>query len=325
MQKRDFEKISDVIWEIPKSFRSDMRVPARVYTTEKMLESIVQDRSTEQLVNVATLPGIRKYAIAMPDVHEGYGFPIGGVAAFDAREGIISPGGVGYDVNCGMRLIRTDLTLVDVQPRLERLMTELFRRVPAGVGANAVNLAIVGLLVGSLTALGGTGAYTVATAATPHTGSIPTSGPTGSAIGGFGGAGGAGGFGGRRDGSGAAAGGTTAQGALPDDLSEALASGQIDVVIGFLYVLLLGYIGVGYDVSEAGWTLSVTDNGVGCPPPSPDARVGLGTGVIKALARQLMARVEITDAQPGCRTAVISNPAAATPGAPPPDAEAPVG
>jgi len=88
-------------------------------------------------------------------------------------------------------------------------------------------LAIVGLLVGSLTALGGTGAYTVATAATPHTGSIPTSGPTGSAIGGFGGAGGAGGFGGRRDGSGAAAGGTTAQGALPDDLSEALASGQI--------------------------------------------------------------------------------------------------
>ena len=89
----------------------------------------------EQVTNVACLPGIRRYALCMPDGHWGYGFPIGGVAAFDPDEGIISPGGVGYDVNCGMRLIRTDLTLSDVKPRLEPLMTELFRKVPAGVGS----------------------------------------------------------------------------------------------------------------------------------------------------------------------------------------------
>ena len=134
MQKRDFEKISDVIWEIPKSFRSDMRVPARVYTTEKMLESIVQDRSTEQLVNVATLPGIRKYAIAMPDVHEGYGFPIGGVAAVDSDDGVISPGGIGYDINCGVRLLRSNSTFEDLQPILAKITHSIAREVPSGVG-----------------------------------------------------------------------------------------------------------------------------------------------------------------------------------------------
>ena len=134
MQKRDFEKISDVLWEIPKTFRSDMRVPARVYTTERMLESIVQDRSTEQLVNVATLPGIRKYAIAMPDVHEGYGFPIGGVAAIDADDGVISPGGIGYDINCGVRLLRTHSMFSDVQPLLAKLTHSIAREVPSGVG-----------------------------------------------------------------------------------------------------------------------------------------------------------------------------------------------
>ncbi len=134
MQKRDFEKLSDVLWEIPKSFRSDMRVPARVYTTEKMLESIVKDRSTEQLVNVATLPGIRKYALAMPDVHEGYGFPIGGVAAIDSDEGVISPGGIGYDINCGVRLLRSRSTFKDVQPLLQKLTHAIAREVPSGVG-----------------------------------------------------------------------------------------------------------------------------------------------------------------------------------------------
>src|SRR5574341_2354805 len=89
----------------------------------------------EQVTNVACLPGIQRYALCMPDGHWGYGFPIGGVAAFDPQHGVISPGGVGYDINCGMRLIRTDLTLAEVQPRLEQLMTELFRKVPAGVGA----------------------------------------------------------------------------------------------------------------------------------------------------------------------------------------------
>ncbi len=128
-------RITDQIWEIPVSEKDGMRVPARIYATEAIL-SEMDSGVFEQVTNVACLPGIRRYALCMPDGHWGYGFPIGGVAAFDPREGIISPGGVGYDVNCGMRLIRTDLTLSDVKPRLEPLMTELFRKVPAGVGSN---------------------------------------------------------------------------------------------------------------------------------------------------------------------------------------------
>ena len=127
-------RIADEVWEIPASEKPGMLVPARVYATRTILQSM--DRGVfDQVTNVACLPGIQRYALCMPDGHWGYGFPIGGVAAFDARAGVISPGGVGYDVNCGMRLIRTGLSLTDVQPRLERLMTELFRRVPAGVGA----------------------------------------------------------------------------------------------------------------------------------------------------------------------------------------------
>src|SRR5512142_2746730 len=106
----NFTKIHDYLWEIPKSFRPGMRVPARVYATEPMLQTAMSDRSLEQLVNVAMLPGIQKHAIVMPDVHEGYGFPIGGVAAFDPEEGVISPGGIGYDINCGVRLLRSDRT-----------------------------------------------------------------------------------------------------------------------------------------------------------------------------------------------------------------------
>jgi len=127
-------RISDEVWEIPPSEKAGMLVPARIYAIPAVLQTM-DSGVFDQVTNVACLPGIQRYALCMPDGHWGYGFPIGGVAAFDAREGIISPGGVGYDVNCGMRLIRTDLTLADVQPRLERLMTELFRRVPAGVGA----------------------------------------------------------------------------------------------------------------------------------------------------------------------------------------------
>ncbi len=128
-------RITDEIWEIPMSEKSGMLVPARIYATRDILQSM-DSGVFDQVTNVACLPGIRRYALCMPDGHWGYGFPIGGVAAFDAREGIISPGGVGYDNNCGMRLIRTDLTLADVQPHLERLMTEIFRNVPAGVGAS---------------------------------------------------------------------------------------------------------------------------------------------------------------------------------------------
>jgi tRNA-splicing ligase RtcB len=127
-------RISEAVWEIPTSEKAGMLAPARMYATPAILQSMDQG-VFDQVTNVACLPGIQRYALCMPDGHWGYGFPIGGVAAFDVCEGVISPGGVGYDINCGMRLIRTDLTLMDVQPRLERLMAELFRRVPAGVGA----------------------------------------------------------------------------------------------------------------------------------------------------------------------------------------------
>jgi tRNA-splicing ligase RtcB (3'-phosphate/5'-hydroxy nucleic acid ligase) len=127
-------RISDEVWEIAPSEKNGMLVPARIYAIPSILEAM-DEGVFEQVTNVACLPGISRYALCMPDGHWGYGFPIGGVAAFDVRSGIISPGGVGYDVNCGMRLIRTNLTREEVQPQLERLMTELFRRVPAGVGA----------------------------------------------------------------------------------------------------------------------------------------------------------------------------------------------
>ncbi len=127
-------RVTDEVWEIPVTEKPGMLVPARIYATEPILSSM-DSGVFEQVTNVACLPGIRRYALCMPDGHWGYGFPIGGVAAFDPEDGIISPGGVGYDINCGMRLIRTDLTLAEVQPRLEQLMTELFQKVPAGVGS----------------------------------------------------------------------------------------------------------------------------------------------------------------------------------------------
>ncbi len=134
MEKKDFQKITDYLWEIPKSFRADMRVPVRVYVTEKILEESFRDRSLGQLVNVATLPGIVNYAMAMPDMHEGYGFPIGGVAAMDMKTGVISPGGVGYDINCGMRLLKSEYLEKDISPYLEKLAIEIQKEVPSGLG-----------------------------------------------------------------------------------------------------------------------------------------------------------------------------------------------
>src|SRR5688572_6242117 len=134
MKKSDLVRISENIWEVPQTYRGDMRVPARVYTSERMLDSVVSDRSLEQLVNVTTLPGIQKYAVAMPDVHEGYGFPIGGVAAVDAVEGAISPGGIGYDINCGVRVLRSGLTADAIRPALKKLAHSLAREIPSGVG-----------------------------------------------------------------------------------------------------------------------------------------------------------------------------------------------
>lgn len=134
ISKDDFQKINDYLWEIPKSFRADMRVPARIYTSGKMLEATFKDRSIGQLVNVATLPGIVNYSMAMPDIHEGYGFPIGGVAALGTEDGAISPGGVGYDINCGMRLLRSEYLEKDIKPHLDKLATEIQRQVPSGLG-----------------------------------------------------------------------------------------------------------------------------------------------------------------------------------------------
>src|SRR3989344_583803 len=128
------KRVSDYIYEIPKDFMSDMRVPARLFASEKLLVAIGKDRSLEQLVNTATLPGIERYAMAMPDIHEGYGFPIGGVVATRVEDGIISPGGVGYDINCGVRLIRSEAMVSDVKLKLEELATQLQHDVPSGLG-----------------------------------------------------------------------------------------------------------------------------------------------------------------------------------------------
>ena len=126
-------KISDTVWEIPVSFKEGMRVPARIFATEKLI-SEMDFGVFDQVTNVATLPGIVKYAYCMPDGHWGYGFPIGGVAAMDAETGVISPGGIGFDVNCGMRLVITNLTYDEIEPHLHQLVDRLFQRVPAGVG-----------------------------------------------------------------------------------------------------------------------------------------------------------------------------------------------
>ncbi len=129
----EFKKIREYVWEIPREGK--MRVPGRIYASEKMLADIQSDESVQQVVNVAQLPGIEKYALAMPDIHWGYGFPIGGVAAFDRKNGIISPGGVGYDINCGVRLLRSKLHVADLQGKIQDLVAAIFSRVPSGVGS----------------------------------------------------------------------------------------------------------------------------------------------------------------------------------------------
>jgi tRNA-splicing ligase RtcB len=129
----DIKKLGDFLWELPTSHKKGMRVPARIYASQKLV-SEMDEGVFDQISNVACLPGIVGHAICMPDGHWGYGFPIGGVAAFDVEEGVISPGGIGFDVNCGMRLVATDLTLAEVQPHIRELVDKLFQRIPAGVG-----------------------------------------------------------------------------------------------------------------------------------------------------------------------------------------------
>lgn len=127
------KRVSATVWEIPVSYKEGMLVPARIYATEKLIKEM-DSGVFDQVTNVACLPGIVKYAYCMPDGHWGYGFPIGGVAAMDAKTGVISPGGIGFDINCGMRLVLTNLTYDEVKPRLRELVDALFHRIPAGVG-----------------------------------------------------------------------------------------------------------------------------------------------------------------------------------------------
>lgn len=131
---KNLREVESNVWQIEKSFRRDMKVPARVFASRKMLQEISADESLEQIVNVATLPGIVGEALAMPDIHEGYGFPIGGVAALDARTGVISPGGVGYDINCGVRLLKSRLNYFEISNKIEKLANQIMRDVPSGVG-----------------------------------------------------------------------------------------------------------------------------------------------------------------------------------------------
>jgi tRNA-splicing ligase RtcB len=140
----DLRKINDCVWEIPK--QGDMRVSATIYASEKLLASVRRDLTLQQARNVACLPGIQRMSYVMPDAHQGYGFPIGGVAAFDMDEGIISPGGVGYDINCGVRLLRTDYTAEDIAAKRKELLAEIFKEVPAGVGKGGITKLSKGVL-----------------------------------------------------------------------------------------------------------------------------------------------------------------------------------
>src|SRR3984893_6245775 len=129
------EQVDTCCYRIPKSYKPGMRVDGLIFASEQLIEQVKKDQAPEQVANVAFLPGIQHASLAMPDIHWGYGFPIGGVCATDPDEGgVISPGGVGYDVNCGVRLVRSNLSYRDVKPHLRELVESLFRNVPSGVG-----------------------------------------------------------------------------------------------------------------------------------------------------------------------------------------------
>lgn len=135
---QDLTKLSDYEWEIPQSFRSDMRGPVRIFSTCKLLEQILGDKSLEQAVNASTLPGLVGAVVVMPDMHQGYGFPIGGVAATQFPRGVVSPGAIGYDINCGVRLLASSIELEAALPQLDNLATLLNQYCPSGVGVKGV-------------------------------------------------------------------------------------------------------------------------------------------------------------------------------------------
>ncbi len=133
--KGPIERIDEVRWRIPQDYKPGMRVPGIIFATPRLIQHILADKAPEQVANVATLPGIQRASFAMPDIHWGYGFPIGGVAAMEMEEGVVSPGGIGFDINCGVRVLRTDLTLKELEPYMDRLLDRLFVNVPSGVGS----------------------------------------------------------------------------------------------------------------------------------------------------------------------------------------------
>jgi tRNA-splicing ligase RtcB len=133
--KEVLRKIDDYRWEVPQSYKAGMSVPGLIFTSESMLNRIWEEQVFQQVANVAFLPGIVAHSLAMPDIHWGYGFPIGGVAAIRMEDGVVSPGGVGFDINCGVRLLRTNLTEEEVLPRIEQLIDDLFVNIPSGVGS----------------------------------------------------------------------------------------------------------------------------------------------------------------------------------------------
>lgn len=135
MVKNKIIKLDNFRWEIPQDYKPGMKVPGIIYADEAMMDIITQDQSVEQVANVATLPGIVIRSMAMPDIHWGYGFPIGGVAATKVSNGVVSPGGVGYDINCGVRLMRTNLNIVEIKPKIKELLNSLFNNVPSGLGS----------------------------------------------------------------------------------------------------------------------------------------------------------------------------------------------
>jgi tRNA-splicing ligase RtcB len=137
MKMTELRQLDETLWEIPASARQDMRVPARVFADAELLDAIRGDRSLEQLENVATLPGVVGAALAMPDIHQGYGFPVGGLAATEPPDGVVSPGGVGYDINCGVRLLVAPITADELDNRKESLVHEISRLAPAGMGRDA--------------------------------------------------------------------------------------------------------------------------------------------------------------------------------------------
>src|SRR6266487_3247620 len=132
--KIPLERVDTYRWRIPKRYNPEMHVPGMVYADDQLIEQIIGDNSLQQVANVATLPGIVGYSLAMPDIHWGYGFPVGGVAATDAEEGVISPGGIGFDINCGVRMLATDLVHDQVRGKVDKLADELFNNLPSGVG-----------------------------------------------------------------------------------------------------------------------------------------------------------------------------------------------